>query len=303
MTATAAAGTRRLLVVNADDYGLTEGTCQAILRAHRTGVVTSTSVLAVGRAFERCGPWLRHHPDLGVGVHLAVTGETPILPAREIRSLVDEQGRFLPTWQELLARSPWRPLDRGQLARELGAQIRRVAELGVRVTHLDSHQHLHLLPGVRDVVLELAERFAIPVIRVPHSRGKRASGPVVNVLAARLREQAAAAGLSFAEDTFGFDEAGALDHTELQRTLATMRRSAAGTIELITHPGLAWDPERARYDWGYRWADELHALTTKTTRESVRRCGFTLVSHAALASMRATTTHEVRALPRGSRSC
>jgi chitin disaccharide deacetylase len=283
MTRPEALEARRLLVVNADDYGLTEATCRAILRAHRFGIVTSTSVLAVGRAFERCGHWLRDHPRLGVGVHLAIVGgDSPLLPPQEIRTLVDDHGRFFPSWRALLARALLRPLDRAELARELGAQIRRVASLGVRVTHLDSHQHLHLLPGVREAVLELACRFAVPIIRVPRSRGGRVWGPVLNLLSSRLRVHARAAGLRFPEDSFGFDEAGALDQGCLDRTLALMGRSAARSIELVTHPGLDSDPERGRYAWGFRWGDELRALTADTTRRNVRRNGLVLVSYAAL---------------------
>jgi predicted glycoside hydrolase/deacetylase ChbG (UPF0249 family) len=270
----------RALIVNADDYGLTEGTCRAILEAHRSGIVTSTSVLAVGRAFERCGPWLREHPRLGVGVHLAlVGGETPLSPASEIPSLVERDGRFCASWARLLLRSLVRPLKREHLLRELAAQIQRVASLGLPLTHLDSHQHLHLLPAVREVVLELALRFGIPAIRVPRSRGGRLPGVAVNLLAARLRARARARGLAFTEDSFGFDEAGGLDHDRLHRTLTRMGRSGARTLELIAHPGLDRDPERARYPWGFHWGDELRALTAEDSRRLVQRCGFALVGH------------------------
>ena len=82
---TPAAAATRLLIVNADDFGLTDGVCRAIVRAHREGIVTSTSALAVGPAFHRCASMLDDVPELGVGVHLAAVGEDPpLLSAREI---------------------------------------------------------------------------------------------------------------------------------------------------------------------------------------------------------------------------
>jgi chitin disaccharide deacetylase len=272
----------RLLVVNADDYGLTEGVSRAILRAHTEGVVTSTSVLAVGRAFPRCGPWLRQHPGLGVGVHLALVGETPVLPAARIPSLVDGQGRFLGDWRRLLLRSLWRPLDPAQLRAELAAQVERVRDLGVPVTHLDSHQHLHLLPVVREAVLETARRFGIEVVRVPRAHGRRGWGVAVNLLSVALRARARARGLRFADQVYGFDETGALDEAALERALAAMARSPGRSFELITHPGPAADPERHAYPWPFRWADELDALTSAATRSRIQGHRFRLVSHLAL---------------------
>jgi chitin disaccharide deacetylase len=272
----------RLLVVNADDYGLTEGVSRAILQAYTEGVVTSTSVLAVGRAFERCGPWLRQHPGLGVGVHLALVGEAPALPPEQIPSLVNGRGRFLGDWRRLLVRSLVRPLDAGELRAELAAQVERVRALGVPVTHLDSHQHLHLLPVVREAVLETARRFDIKAVRVPRAQGRRAWGRAVNLLSAALRARARARGLRFAEDVYGFDETGALDQAALTGALAAMARSSARTFELITHPGPAADPERHAYRWPFRWADELEALTSPATRSRIQDHRFRLVSHQAL---------------------
>ena len=94
----------RLLIVNADDYGLTAGVCRAIVRAHQDGIVTSTSALALGPAFAAHSALLDDAPELGVGVHLAVVGEDPpLLPASDIPSLVDRQGRLSLSWKRILA--------------------------------------------------------------------------------------------------------------------------------------------------------------------------------------------------------
>jgi predicted glycoside hydrolase/deacetylase ChbG (UPF0249 family)/2-polyprenyl-3-methyl-5-hydroxy-6-metoxy-1,4-benzoquinol methylase len=273
----------RLLVVNADDYALTEGVCRGVLEAHRRGIVTSTSVLAVGRAFARCGPWLRDAPGLGVGVHLAAVGEdAPVLEARQIPSLVDDRGRLPRTWRDFTARWLARRIDPADLAREFEAQVATVAELGVPLTHLDTHQHLHLLPDVAEIVLGLARRARIEAVRVPRSRGLRRGGLAVTCLAEALARRAAQLGIRFTEDAAGFDEAGALDAEGLSRALDTLAAGGGRTLDLATHPGTEADDERARFRWAFRWPQELAALTHEGLPETIARRGLKLVSYAAL---------------------
>src|SRR5262249_40178407 len=200
-----------LLIVNADDYGLTTGISRAILRAHGAGIVTSTSVLAVGPAFGETAPWLGDAPALGVGVHLAACGEDPpLLEAREIPTLVDARGRLAPSWRGF-ALALWAGrVDPGDLEREFSAQIARVAALGRPLTHLDTHQHLHLLPRVADVVVRLAQRAGIPALRVPRSGLRRLAGLGVRVLEPGLAARARAAGLRVPGAVAGFGDAGRL---------------------------------------------------------------------------------------------
>ncbi|HET7722031.1 MAG TPA: ChbG/HpnK family deacetylase, partial [Acidimicrobiales bacterium] len=94
----------RLLIVNADDYGLTEGISRGILHAHREGIVTSTSAMPLGPAYPKVAKWLPDEDVLGVGVHLAAVGEDPpLLSAREVPSLVDRNGRLPTNWRVFLA--------------------------------------------------------------------------------------------------------------------------------------------------------------------------------------------------------
>lgn len=272
----------RLLIVNADDYALTGGVSRGILRAHREGVVTSTSVLAVAPAFERTGPWLIDEPRLGVGVHLAAVGEDPpVLTASEVPTLVDRRGRLAISWRVFLRRALAGRIDPDDLRREFEAQLQRVSSLGVKITHLDTHQHLHLWPSVRDVVLALAGAHGIRAVRVPRS-ATAFPGRGVNYLAAELARRAGAAGLAFPAHAAGLDEAGALDGAQFSITLARLASLDAPTVEVSAHPGEDVDPERERYRWRYRWDDELQALTSAGAREAVQAAGFTLGTYADL---------------------
>ena len=154
-----AGSSNRLLIVNADDYGMTSGISNGIIAAFERGVVTSTSALTVAAAFDRHAQQL---VDSGIptGAHLAAVGEDrPLLSAREIPTLVDRDGRFPLRWREFVQRAATGRVDPSDLTREFRAQLTRLRDLGVNETHLDSHQNIHLWPSVaRDVVDLAAEK-------------------------------------------------------------------------------------------------------------------------------------------------
>jgi chitin disaccharide deacetylase len=274
----------RLLIITADDYGLTEAIARGILRAHRDGVVTSTSVLAVGPAVGRTASWLGDQPDLGVGAHLALVGEDPpILTRREIPTLVNRTGRFPLTWWTFLARALAGRLDPADVERELDAQMRLLTrDHGLRLTHVDSHFHLHLWPPVAEAVAALARRWNIDAVRVPcsHACGPKGSG--IRHLSRRLAARLRVAGLVSPDHHRGLDEAGRLTLPRFLATVDRLAASRASSVEINCHPGEADDPARRRYAWDYRWDDELAALTSRQLRDAIARHGFRLGRHADL---------------------
>ena len=280
----AAAGTR-LLIVNADDFGLTDGVCRAIIHAHRDGIVTSTSALAVGPAFKGNASMLDDVPELGVGVHLAAVGEdAPLLSAREIPTLVDAAGRLPLSWRQFLPRMALRRIDPDDLEREFNAQIECVrSSVGAaRVTHLDTHQHLHLWPRIDALVCRLAQEWHVPGVRVTRSVGRSVKGRMVNVFGGRLDRRARTMGLVVPGVFAGFDEAGGVTVGKLVDVIEQLGSTGESTAEIGVHPGEHGDAALDRYQWGYRWGDELDALTAPEARDAVRRAGFTLGSFAAL---------------------
>jgi len=278
----------RLLIVNADDYGLTAGVCRAIVRAHQDGIVTSTSALALGPAFGACSSLLDDAPELGVGVHLAVVGEDPpLLGASEIPTLVDQDGRLPLSWKRFLPRAFAGRVDVADLRRELNAQLDAVGEAlpGRTLTHIDTHQHLHLWPPLGALVIDLARQRAIPAVRVTRSAGRGGRALVVNRLARRFDTRAIASGLRTTDAFAGFDEGGTLATDRLVRTIDRLGGSGAQSVEVGTHPGEHDDDDLTRYEWGYRWSDELDALLSPEARAAVERNGFTLGSYAALGAV------------------
>lgn len=264
------------LIVNADDYGLTDATSRSIIEAHRTGIVTSTSALAVVPGIDGRMAWLDEVPALSVGVHLALVGEDPpVLSAGEIPTLVDDRGALAPSWRALLPRLAAGRIDPDDIRREFAAQIDVVDDL-VEVRHLDTHQHVHLWPSVGRVVVELAQERGITRVRVPAPSEGGVRGASLRRLAQRLAKRLDAAGIAHQERFAGLDEAGGWTKEHLTRTL-TVLALAPGSVEVNTHPGALIDPERDRFDWGYRWGEELEALKDPELRRVIDRLGYELV--------------------------
>jgi predicted glycoside hydrolase/deacetylase ChbG (UPF0249 family) len=277
-----------LLVVNADDFGLTEGVSRAIVRAHREGIVTSTSVLALGSGFERSSALLADNPALGAGAHLAVVGEDPpLLSSREIPTLVDRRGRLHLSWRRFLPRAATGRIDPADVRREFAAQLDRIADAGIAIDHLDTHQNLHLWPLVRDAVLELGEQRDVRATRVTRSSARGPVGAVVRRLAQALVDQCERRGWAFPMASTGLDGAGHLDTPRMIGALETLAGAGATTAELATHPGEHGDADLVRYRWGYLWGAECDALCSKTVRTAVGELGFELGTFGDLARLRA----------------
>ena len=275
-----------LLIVSADDLGLTEGVTRAVLRGHVDGVVTATSLLAVGRAFDDAVRMLADNPTLDVGAHLAIVGEDPpLLCAREIPTLVDKRGAFPLSYRSVVLRGMSRRLDPDDVRREFRAQLDRILAAGVRVSHLDTHQHVHLWPAVAAVVAELAAEYHIPAVRTPVSHRMLPVGFGVNALSKRLRRRLDLAGLATTSTYTGLDEAGSFDQARFERSLGGLPAvmTTEITVEINTHPGEQCDPDLARFGWGYRWGDELAMLCSPATRAAIERSGYRLGGFPELA--------------------
>ena len=176
-------------------------------------------------------------------------------------------------------------VDPDDVRREFTAQLEAVAQLGLPITHLDAHQHLHLWPSMCKLVLDLAVEFGIEAVRVPRSRPTNVTGAGVTLLARRLARRAEAAGLRYPADSVGIDGAGQLDAGRLPVVLARLAARGRTGVELTVHPGENDDPDRVRYRWGYRWPSELDALVGPEALGAVARTGFTLGTYADLAAV------------------
>jgi predicted glycoside hydrolase/deacetylase ChbG (UPF0249 family) len=242
------------LVVNADDFGVTKLTSQGILDAHHRGIVTSTSLMANGEAFDAAVEMSNRAPRLSIGAHLVLTQAIPVSPASEIPTLVDSHGRLWSTPREFLQKLAAQRIRLREAEVELSRQIVRIRQAGVSPTHLDGHQHLHVLPGISDIVIRLALQFSIPCVRCPEEAlppayllrclGKPTAGifkqylaaRVVSGLARRFRSKLAESGLNSPDSFCGLSQTGFLNVEALKTILHNL---PDGTSELMCHPGYA----------------------------------------------------------------
>jgi predicted glycoside hydrolase/deacetylase ChbG (UPF0249 family) len=247
-------GARRL-IVTADDVGLDPGMTDGTIRAHREGIVTGCSVVANGVAFEDAVARLRDVPSLEAGVHLTLVEE------RSLTGL-----RFPPKYTSFVPRYLLRTLRIADVERELRAQVERVVASGLRVTHLNGHQHLHLLPRIFAVVVRLAREFDIPYVRIVDDRGGSARGAAMsalNILGRRARAP-------FTNDrTIGVAGAGHL--TDVVPLLDHVQ----GVTELVTHPGI---DVRGYREWAYAWDEETRALCDPRLREELATRNIELIA-------------------------
>ncbi|MEJ2008393.1 MAG: ChbG/HpnK family deacetylase [Acidobacteriota bacterium] len=287
------------LIVNSDDFGLTEGVNRAIIDGHRNGIITSATLMANGMAFDSAVAASTVAPALGVGVHLNLTQGRPVCPPSQVPSIVTVEGLFYPTPGILARRILTRKVTPREVEIELRSQIEKIASAGVRVTHLDSHKHIHLLPPLFGVVVKLAREYGIECVRCPVEPASSALGPLqsgregrvrmgkqyvlgraLSTLAACQVKKLAHAGLYRTDHFYGLSQTGFLDAAILEKLL---RAIPDGTGEIMCHPGyvdaaLLGTRTRLRA----QRETELAALTRPSIKRLVAELGIELISYEKL---------------------
>jgi len=285
----------RNLIVNADDLGWTAGVNRGIAQAHRNGIVTSTSLLANGSAFADGVETASEMPSLGVGVHLNLSDGLPTAPAEQVKTLLNEAGKFSGGPENLLVRLTTKSLDAKEVEKEWDAQIHKVRDAGIRPTHLDGHKHVQMLPGLFAIALRLAKRHGIEAVRVSHeasplrtalSDGNESGGVALKqgvqarglkLLARDAREMAERAGITTADFFCGIAQTGVLTKTGVQKLLSSLPE---GTTELMCHPGYVDDDLRKSSTRLQESREtELEILTDKDVRKSVAELGIRLINY------------------------
>jgi hopanoid biosynthesis associated protein HpnK len=241
------------LIVNADDLGLTKGINRAVVEGHLHGIITSASLLANGAAFGSAVALARQQTPLGIGVHLNLTQGRPVAASSRVPSLLNPQGIFFSGPLNQIKRLLTGHATLSDVEIELRAQIEKVQRAGIRITHLDGHQHVHLLPSVFDVAIRLAKEFGIGAIRCAVERSVEVlplmgrngrwstvlfkqflTGRALTVLSSSLRKKVYRARLRCPTHFYGVTQTGFLDAAALERIIRHLPR---GTSELMCHPG------------------------------------------------------------------
>ncbi len=278
----------KYLIVNADDFGLTGGVNRAVIEAHTRGILTSTTLMANMPAFEDAVGLAKLHPSLGVGLHFNITQGAPVAEASRVGSLLDGRGEFLGTSTALLLRALAGKLRAAEVEIELRAQIEKVLQAGLSLTHVDSHKHAHALPPVADVFARVIGDYGIRAVRLPRERwrfdasvvrqslGAFGLAQLCRVSAGRLRR----AGVKTADAFFGVTQTGFWTKAWLLDLIA---RLPEGVSELMAHPGYD-DAElhQTRTRLRASRATELALLTDADIIAAVRECDVRLSGYACI---------------------
>lgn len=278
------------LIVNADDFGLHSAVNHGIIEGYRRGCLRSTSFMAGGSAAEEAAALARENPGLGVGLHLTLVAERPVLPPGKVPSLVGDDGCLWPDHMVFIKRFIAGKISLAEVSAECEAQFLRAKALGLSLSHIDSHQHLHVLPKICTIVLSLAKRYGVHKMRLPGEAYFFTGGypaPLLRHVAkagltffARLARPAMRdAGVLSSAHFFGMLAGG---HMLPPHFLAVLQALPEGTSEIMVHPG---EDDRALddiYHWKYHWREELAAITSAEALTYIEAHHIKLISYKEL---------------------
>jgi len=286
----------RRLIVNADDFGLTQGVNRAIVEAHDRGIVTSATLMANGQAFADASQRAASTSRLSIGCHIVLVDGLPVLGSGQTPSLSNGKSnhrRFYESLSGFVLRAVSGGIDADEIEAEATAQIRKLQAAGIVVSHLDTHKHTHIFPQVLRPLLQAAQACGVRAMRNPF-------GPVHVSIVARspslwkqfgkvtvlrrlgkaFRKSVTAADMLTPDGTVGIVATGAMNVRLFQ---SIVDRLPEGTWELVCHPGYndaELDTIRTRLRESR--VQELQLLTSSEAREILDRSGVQLISYHEL---------------------
>jgi len=289
---TATSHHKKLLIVNGDDFGLSAQVNAGILHAHRAGILTNTSLMVTGPAWEDAVALAKATPSLSVGLHLTLMQSHSVRSPHLLSHVTDQNGNFPdnPTLAGL--RYFFSSRAREQLRTECRAQIERFLSTGLTLAQVDGHVNVHMHPAVLDILLGLAHEYGITTMRVTHEplfpslafdrrhalrKGQEAL--IFSCLSRMAKKRLHAYQIKFPDRLFGLHQSGDVNESYLLRLLPKLRE---GVTELYCHPSFLPCPEVQRWTPTYRRDAELAALTSPAVRAAVAEQAIHLISYRNL---------------------
>jgi hopanoid biosynthesis associated protein HpnK len=239
---------RRRLIVNADDFGRSKCINDAVIRAHREGILTTASLMVNEVAYDEAVSLAKQHPKLGVGLHLTLLCGHSALPHEAIPGLVNCGSEFTNSPVSAGMKYFFCRKLRSQLEAELAAQFARFQATGLKLDHINGHLHMHLHPIVFSILMEHASDWGIRHLRLTKDpfwlNAKLANGAwlyrashafIYHALSARSRTALIRRGIKFTPLVFGL-----LQNARVNEPFITelLPRLPGGDSELYSHPSL-----------------------------------------------------------------
>ena len=259
---------RLQLLVNADDFGRHVLIDRAVAECVERGCLRSATLMPGGKAFDDAVETALAHPALGVGIHFTLVNGYPVLPPEEIPSLVTEDGVFYDDYIHFVKHFLAGRVAMEDVQRELAAQA-AMAKTGLSLTHVDSHQHMHVLPGIFTAVLDAAEAIHIDAVRIPRtplfagasgSLGQLIGRAGLATLAMLAGREAKRRGFRTPDHFAGIVAGEAVSEPHLRHIIETLK---PGVTEVMMHPGTDTVTLKKACRWEHDFEAERNAIISK----------------------------------------
>lgn len=279
---------KKQLIINADDFGIHPAVNEAVRKAATEGILTSTSLMAGGDAFDEAVEMARSMPSLGIGIHLTLVGGIkPVLPPSEVPSLTwEDNGVFCHDYGKLIVRDLEGKISLSEVYAEWDAQIQKIMNTGLPVTHMDGHQHMHMWPHFYPIARDLAKKYHISCMRVPDEdvlfgmkdghiiRWAAKNG--LSLLSRMHRPDLKKNHIRTNDHFFGMLYGG---HLSPERFAKFILQTKPGITEIMCHPSADTQAMEDTFHWGYHGEDELAGLLADINRELIAKKQISLISY------------------------
>jgi len=277
------------LIITSDDFGLSSGVNRAVESAWRDGILTCASIMPGGTAFEEALQIAGRNPGLQVALHLTLLQGRSVLPPEEIPGLTDSVGNFSDNPVATGMRYFFDSTLRSQLEREIEAQILRVRDAGILLTHIDGHLNIHLHPTVFSILSELMPRYGIKSFRLSRERlrhnlrfdaervvGKAVERIIFGSLSDNARPKLDALNIGCAGEVKGVLNSGRMTEAYILKIIEGLQD---GVTEIYFHPGILPDAEISRCMPDYRHEEELAAIISPVVRDRLKELKITVQNY------------------------
>jgi chitin disaccharide deacetylase len=272
-------GSRRL-IVNADDFGRSSSINQAVIRAHKEGILTTASLMVNESAFDEAVTLAKANPTLGVGLHLTLLCGHSCLPPTQIPGLVNSQREFTNSPSGAGFRYFFGRQLRDQLRAEIHAQFQKFRDAGLPLDHVNGHLHLHLHPTIFRILMRDAAQLGVERLRLTfdpfflnlriasgHFFYRALHATIYHLLSARARPVLRLKKIFHTQHVFGLLQNARVDESYLSRLLPLL---PPGDSELYSHPSLD------------EFINEFQALICPRVRKQIETLGIQLIRYQDL---------------------
>lgn len=261
-----------------DDFGLSAPVNEAIVKAHETGILTTASLMVSAAAAKQAVALAKKYPGLNVGMHLVLSNGKSILPHTEIHTLVNANGAFDSNPVRSSIMMFFDPQTRRHLEREIQAQFESFKRTGLKLDHVNAHNHLHIHPTVFDLIIKIGQDYGLTAIRIPDEPPLRSiidnrRQKIIRVLrwcllkpfVSRMKKRCRENNIRFNDRIYGLHDSG---HMQIEKLVRIIPHIQAGLTELYCHPATAkWDNIDAGakdYEFEAEYKALIHARTKST---------------------------------------